>query len=110
MSATSIEGAVEAELVVSPAEAAQEIQDVSIRYFLAARRTVEDAMRIGELLGAVKASLKHGKFEEWIRKNCGFSERCARKSAWKKCGQKDRKRFLAWNVKQQKNVVSGNEQ
>src|SRR5262245_34411095 len=78
MSATISEGALQAELIVSPAEAAKEIRVRHDQILSSARRTVEDAMRIGELLGGVKASLKHGKFGEWIRRNCGFAERCAR--------------------------------
>jgi hypothetical protein len=43
-----------------------------------ARKTFEHAVRIGELLTGVKVGLKHGEFQNWIKRNCPFSERTAR--------------------------------
>jgi hypothetical protein len=41
------------------------------------RSTVSDAIRAGEILSVVKASLGHGEFLPWIKSNCSFSERTA---------------------------------
>lgn len=40
--------------------------------------TLDKAIRIGELLTAQKAELKHGKFMSWIKDNLPFSDRTAR--------------------------------
>lgn len=43
------------------------------------KRSVEDAIQIGELLEAKKAELKHGKFLPWIERELPFKERVAQK-------------------------------
>lgn len=42
------------------------------------KRSLSDAMRIGELLLEQKDQLQHGEFTEWIRANLPFSDRTAR--------------------------------
>ena len=44
----------------------------------AARRSIQDAIRIGELLSEQKAELEHGEFTPWIERELPFSERAAR--------------------------------
>jgi Protein of unknown function (DUF3102) len=66
------------ELTVPPLDAAQEIRECHERVMASARKTVEDAVRIGEILTGVKVGLKHGEFQKWIARNCPFSERTAR--------------------------------
>lgn len=44
----------------------------------AARRSILDAIRIGELLLEQKAELEHGQFLPWIQRELPFSERAAR--------------------------------
>jgi hypothetical protein len=69
----------EAELmVVQPLDAAQEIRECHEQVMAGARKTVEHAVRIGELLAGVKVGLKHGEYQKWIALNCPFSERTAR--------------------------------
>ena len=41
------------------------------------RRTVEQAIRAGEILSKVKDRLAHGEFLPWIRANCSFSRKTA---------------------------------
>ena len=41
------------------------------------RSTVEDAIKLGELLTNVKKELPHGAFLNWISDNCNFSQRSA---------------------------------
>lgn len=43
-----------------------------------ARKTLEDARRIGELLATVKDSLGHGQWLPWVKANLQFKERTAR--------------------------------
>lgn len=45
---------------------------------LAARQTIENAQRIGELLTECKASLGHGQWLPWLKANTKISERTAR--------------------------------
>jgi hypothetical protein len=46
------------ELTVPPLDAAQEIRECQERVMASARKTVEDAVRIGEILTGVKVGLK----------------------------------------------------
>ncbi len=42
------------------------------------KSTVQDAIKLGELLTNVKQQLPHGTFLNWINDNCNFSDRSAR--------------------------------
>mgnify|MGYP003108840636 CR=1 FL=1 len=42
------------------------------------KSTVQDAIKLGELLTNVKQELPHGTFLNWINDNCNFSDRSAR--------------------------------
>ncbi len=41
--------------------------------------TLQKAIRVGELLTGIKASLKHGEWLPWVEKNLPFDERTARR-------------------------------
>ncbi len=41
-------------------------------------KTLFHAMEAGDVLAVAKAQLPHGKYQEWVRTNCHFSERAAR--------------------------------
>lgn len=43
------------------------------------RKTVEQAIRAGEILTTVRNSVEHGKFLPWIEANCSFSDKTAEK-------------------------------
>jgi Protein of unknown function (DUF3102) len=45
------------------------------------RNTLENAIRIGEELLAVKGALEHGQFLPWLRAEFGWAERTAREAA-----------------------------
>ena len=42
-----------------------------------ARDTIEAAVRLGQTLAAAKSLAKHGTWETWVKKNCGFTPRHA---------------------------------
>lgn len=42
------------------------------------KSSLEHARNIGDRLMLVKATLKHGEYEDWIEKNCNFTSRTAR--------------------------------
>lgn len=63
---------------VSKPSAAQEIAALHERIVTAARRSLDDAIRIGELLTQEKIRLPHVQFGDWLKANVPFSERTAR--------------------------------
>ena len=57
---------------------AEEIRRLHEEIGGAIRTTLDKAIRVGELLTAQKAELKHGEWLPWLEANCGFTERTAR--------------------------------
>lgn len=55
-----------------------EIRQLHERVTVAMRGVLDDAIRIGELLTAMKSELPHGSFETWTRENLPFTTRTAR--------------------------------
>ncbi len=55
----------------------KEIRQLHAEIGEALRTTLPKAIRVGELLAAQKAELKHGEWIPWLEKNCPFSERTA---------------------------------
>jgi hypothetical protein len=58
---------------------AAEIMTLHTAIVEAGRTALDNAIRIGELLAAQKASLGHGDFGSWCRGNLPFTERTARR-------------------------------
>jgi len=70
--------AVEAQLELFSAEAA-EIRKLHTELLGHVRITIKQAIRIGELLTAVKEGLEHGRWLPWLKANVEFHERTARR-------------------------------
>ncbi len=59
-------------------DAAGEINRLHAGIFDGMKKTVQDAIRIGDILQQVKERLEHGHFMSWVRANCDFSQDTAR--------------------------------
>ena len=68
--------AVELSLVKDPGT---EINELHQKICLAARTTVEDAIRVGELLAQQHKVCPHGGWLSWLKENVKFSDTTARK-------------------------------
>lgn len=60
------------------AERTKQIVDLHLGIEASLRRSVQDAIRLGELLTEQKAALPHGDFLPWLDRELPFSERTAR--------------------------------
>jgi len=58
--------------------AASEINRLHAKIFAALRTSIQDAIRIGELLSEEKRRAGHGNWLHWIKANLEFNERTAR--------------------------------
>jgi hypothetical protein len=55
-----------------------EITELHYKITTAIKKTLQDAIRIGELLKEQKDKMPHGVFTSWIKENLPFSDRTAR--------------------------------
>lgn len=62
---------------VSIETAGQELDRLHAEIMGSMRKTVDDAVRAGEILFTVKERVGHGSFIAWISKNCSFTEKTA---------------------------------
>ena len=65
------------EITLGEEARAKAINNEHFLYESAIKKGLAHAMRAGELLVEVKASLEHGEFSEWVLNNCEFSLRTA---------------------------------
>jgi len=74
------------------ADTAEEINRLHADILSHARQSVENAIRIGEILSHVKESLKHGEWLPWIKANVPFSDQSARNYI-RCCDHRDQLKF-----------------
>ena len=56
---------------------AAEIRSIHQLITASLKRTVDNALRVGQLLTQAKGQMNHGEWIPWVTNNCGFSDRSA---------------------------------